>query len=71
MQIGHASGWATWEFNYKAQNDIFCFANWSAFAREFCKKFMPPKAEDEVVGMLATDCYFQDKQMVSEYLTQF
>ena len=31
---------------------------------------MPPKAEDEVIGMLATDRYFQGKRMVSEYLDE-
>jgi len=32
---------------------------------------MAPKAEDEAISMLATDCYFQGKRTVSEYLDQF
>jgi len=32
---------------------------------------MPPKAEDEAIGMLATDHYFQGKRTVGEYLDQF
>ena len=71
MQIGPAGRWATQEFDYRAQNGTFHFANWSAFAGEFQKEFMPPKAEDEAIGMLATDCYFQGKRTVSEYLDQF
>jgi len=71
MQIGPASRWATQEFDYQAWNGTFCFANWSTFTGEFRKEFMPPKAEDEVIGMLATDRYFQGKRTVSEYLDQF
>jgi len=71
MQTRRASRWATREFDYQARNGTFCFANWSAFAGEFWKEFMPPKAEDEAISMLATDRYFQGKRTVSEYLDQF
>jgi len=71
MQVGRAGRWATREFDYQAWNGTFHFANWSAFAGEFRKEFMPSKAEDEAIGMLATDRYLQGKQTVSEYLDQF
>ena len=71
MQIRCAGRWATQEFNHQVQNGTFRFANWSTFAGEFQKEFMPPKAEDEVISMLATDRYFQGKQTVGEYLDQF
>jgi len=71
MQTGRAGRWATWEFDYQARNGTFRFANRSAFTGEFQKEFMPPKAEDEVIGRLATDHYFQGKRTVGEYLDQF
>jgi len=71
MQTGRAGHWATREFDHQARNGTFRFANWSAFAGEFWKEFMPPKAKDEAIGMLAADRYFQGKRMVSEYLDQF
>ena len=71
MQIGYTGHWATWEFDYQAWNSTFHFANWSTFTGEFWKEFIPPQAKDEGISMLATDCYFQGKQMVSEYLDQF
>jgi len=70
MQTGRAGCWATREFDYQVRNGTFCFTNWSAFAGEFQKEFMPPKAEDEVIGMLATDRYFQGKRTVGEYLDE-
>jgi len=72
MQTGRAGRWATQEFDHQARNGTFRFANCqSAFAGEFRKEFMPPKAKDEVIGMLATDRYFQGKRTVCEYLDQF
>ena len=71
MQTKCASHWATQEFDHQTRNGTFHFTNWSAFVGEFRKEFMPPKAKDEAIGMLATDRYFQGKRTVCEYLDQF
>src|SRR6266542_194713 len=71
MEIGHASRWATWEFETEVRNRRFRFLDWLDFEEEFWKDFLPLNAEAAAINTLETTDYFQDSRPVDAYLDQF
>jgi len=71
MKIGHASRWATQDFETEAQNGRFRFLDWLDFEEEFRKDFLSLNVEAAAVNTLETTDYFQGSRPVDAYLDQF
>ena len=61
MVAGRADRWANRELGVERDGTLR-FANWSDFAAEFRKWFMPFHVEDNAVDVIETDSYFQGNE---------
>jgi hypothetical protein len=71
MKSGHASNFASNLIEYAETNGRDYYADWTVFRVAFIENFLPANESTAAILCLESNCFYQGKHTIDEYLDEF